>query len=154
MSEKLQNKLRVYRESKAIGGFFDRIGELEVLQYDVRSANFVKIEEQLQEFSKISSIPYSRIPIESSVDIVEEWILSIIATLKIQSPVYLRMSNFWTMGWTQVESKDLGKSLVLIWQLDQSVQIVDLNCSSLIVFWAEEHYLESFIKLPRLTLDN
>jgi hypothetical protein len=154
MSEKLRNKLRICRESKLLRQFFERISDIEVLQYDVRSTGFARIESQLQEFTKISSIPSSRIPIESIVDVVEEWIRAIIVESKIQSPVYLRMSNYWTMGWTQVEVKDLEKSLVLIWQLDKSVQIVGCNCSSLLVFWEEEYYVESFIKLPQLIPDN
>jgi hypothetical protein len=154
MSEELRNKLRIYRESKMLRQFFERISDVEVLQYDVRSTGFARIESQLQEFTKISSIPSSKIPIESSVDVVEDWIKSIIVESKIQSPVYLRMSNYWMMGWTQVEVKDLEKSLVLIWQLDKSVQIVCRNCSSLLVFWEEEYYVESFIKLPQLIPDN
>jgi hypothetical protein len=149
MSEKLRNKLRICRESKLLRQFFERISDVEVLQYDVRSIGFARIEAQLQEFTKISSIPSSRIPIESSVDVVEEWIRAIIVESRIQSPVYLRMSNYWTMGWTQVEVKDLEKSLVLIWQLDKNVQIVGCNCSSLLVFWEEEYSVESFIKLPQ-----
>jgi hypothetical protein len=150
MSEELRNKLRFHRELKEINKFFDRISELEVLQYDVRSIGFTSIEAQLQEFTKISSIPHSRISIESSVDVVEDWIGSIIVESKIQSPVHLRMSNYWTMGWTQVEFQDLEKSLMSIWHLDKSVQIVNRNCSSLLVFWEEEYYIESFIKLPEL----
>ena len=94
MSEELRNKLRFYRELKEIKEFFDRISELEVLEYDVRAADFARIEAQIQEFSKISSIPHNRIPIESSVDVVEEWIRAIIAESKIKSPVYLWMSNY------------------------------------------------------------
>lgn len=153
MSEELRSKLRFHRESKELKELFFQISELEVLQYGVRSTDFSIIEAQLQEFCKISSIPHSRIPIDSSIDVVEDWMRSIIATSKIQSPVYLRMSNFWMMGWTQVEAKDLNKSLISIWHLDKSVQIVDLNCSSLLVFWAEEYYIESFIKLPQPILN-
>jgi hypothetical protein len=130
MSEELRNKLRFHHELKEINKFFDRISEIEVLQYDVRSTGFVSIETQLQKFSKISSVPHSRISIESSVDVVEDWIRSIIVESTIQSPVYLRMSNYWAMGWTQVEFQDLEKSLVLIWHLDKSVQIVNRKCSS------------------------
>ncbi len=124
MSEELRNKLRFHRELKEIKKFFAQISELEVLQYNVRSTGFAKIEAQLQEFSEISSIPYSRIPISSSVDVIEEWLRANLAESKIQSPVYLRMSNYWSMGWTQVETKDLGKSLTSIWNLEKSVQIV------------------------------
>jgi hypothetical protein len=113
-------------------------------------------------FAKFHQFPIARISIESSIDLVEDWIRAILATSKIQSPIYLRMSNFWTMGWTQVDVKDLDKFLVAIWHLDKSVQIVvggaspleNRNCSSLLVLWEEEYYIESLIKLPQLIPDS
>jgi hypothetical protein len=93
ISKELQNKLINYRESKAIRELLSQISELEIWQYNVRSADFLIIK----------------------------------------------------------------KSLVSIWYLDKSVQIVDSprerlrqrHCSSLLVFWGEEYYIESFIKLPQ-----
>ncbi len=140
MSEELRNRLRFYRESRLLVNFFSEMSGIEVLQYDARSTGFAEIGSQLEEFSRISSIPSSRIPIESSVEVVECWIGSIVTESKIQSPVYLRMSNYWTMGWTQVDVKDVEEFLMIIWDLDKNVQIVDSprerlsqrHCSSLL----------------------
>jgi hypothetical protein len=126
-----------------------QIGEIEIKTYDGTNKNFGDIEKARQETLQISSSPYSKIPVDSSNDVILDWVESSIAQTSIQSPWHLSMSGFHDLGWVQIESDDFTKSLRSMWEklAPQDLYLVDRNLSSIMVFFVEEYYIEAHWKV-------
>lgn len=148
MSEELQSKLKKSQDSKAIQELLRRIDGIEIIEYDVQSKNFSVAEEKFKETRQISSALNSSIAVEIDIETFTDWVKTVIHQSNVNSPIYIRLADFYAAGWIQIKSDNLYESLLLIWDLliIKNIETVQQNLLNVLVVSQEEHKFEAHWK--------
>jgi hypothetical protein len=147
MSEELQGKLRSHQDAQTAKVFLAQIKDLEVISYNVTDKDFSRVQHSLEGTRKMLSSPSSTTPENNNV-LPEAWLQSVLAQSKLNSPIYLRIADFYAAGWILATSQDLARSLSSIWQTlsVKDIEIADSQLSNILVLSEEEHRIEAFWK--------